>query len=252
LALAECRKIHFARAFVFVKIFLDIRLICLRLSLLYKQGGYQAFKINDPKPRNIHKASVSNNNVKTCWVLKCDIRKFFDNIDHQILIKILENYIPDKNIIRLLKEIINSFSAKQDSAGLPLGNLTSQLFVNIYMNEFGQFMKHKLKMKYYVRYADDFVVLSDSRPELLSTAQPIREFLRENLKLELHPKKLSISTIASGIDFLGWVSFSDHRILRTKTKQRMFKKLNSKNKKSYFGLISRGNTRKLAEKLANL
>ena len=266
----------------------------------YKHGGYQAFKINDPKPRRIHKASVrdrllhhaiyrqlypffdrvfvpdsyscrlnkgtqkainrfrkfiyktSKNNTKTCWVLKCDIRKFFENIDHQILINILENNIPDKHIIWLLKEIINSFSAKQVGVGLPLGNLTSQLFVNIYMNECDQFVKHKLKAKYYIRYADDFVILSDNRMRLLSLVRPIKEFLQETLKLGLHPKKLSISTVASGIDFLGWVSFPDHRILRTKTKQRMFKKLNDKNFQSYLGVLRHGNTYKLQESIVVL
>src|SRR3989338_6328626 len=101
---------------------------------------------------------VSKNNTKTCWVLKCDIRKFFVNIDHDILTAILKKYIPDENILWLLEEIIESFSP-----GLPLGNLTSQLFVNIYMNEFDQFAKHKLKAKYYIRYADDFVIYSKDR-----------------------------------------------------------------------------------------
>src|SRR3990167_492758 len=77
---------------------------------------------------------VSHNNTKTCWILKCDIRKFFASIDHKILLNILNSYIPDKQIIWLLQEIIESFSVKSD-IGLPLGNLTSQLFVNIYMNE---------------------------------------------------------------------------------------------------------------------
>ncbi len=263
-------------------------------NLSYKHGGYQAFKINDPKPRNIHKANVMDrllhhaiyrklypffdrvfasdsyscrlnkgthkavnrfriffqkarkNNTKSCWVLKCDIRKFFDNIDHKILLEILDKYISDKNIIWLLREIINSFSATQEGVGLPLGNLTSQLFVNIYMNEFDQFMKHKFKTKYYIRYADDFVVLSDDKECLSGLAQPIKEFLQVNLKLELHPQKLSISTVASGIDFLGWISFADYRVLRTKTKRRMLKKLNDKNLQSYLGILKHGNGHKIS------
>ncbi|HBR72073.1 MAG TPA: RNA-dependent DNA polymerase, partial [Candidatus Moranbacteria bacterium] len=161
-------------------------LIALRNDLsnhTYKHGGYQAFKINDPKPRDIHKATVrdrllhhaiyrilypffnrtfisdsyscridkgthkainkfreytyivSKNNTKTCWVLKCDIRKFFANINHSILLKILSEYIPDKDIMSLLENIVESFSVKSN-VGLPLGNLTSQLLVNIYMNKF--------------------------------------------------------------------------------------------------------------------
>ena len=78
---------------------------------------------------------VSKNDTKSCWILKCDIKKFFANINHKILLDILYSYIPDKQIIWLLKEIIESFSTKP-GMGLPLGNLTSQLLVNIYMNEF--------------------------------------------------------------------------------------------------------------------
>ena len=88
----------------------------------------------------------------------------------------LNSYIPDKQIIELLKEIIGSFSVKP-GVGLPLGNLTSQLFVNIYMNAFDQFVKHKLKVKYYIRYADDFVILSSTRKELENLILPVRIFL---------------------------------------------------------------------------
>ncbi|MBI3952687.1 MAG: hypothetical protein HY336_01895 [Candidatus Doudnabacteria bacterium] len=80
---------------------------------------------------------VSKNNHKTCWILKCDIRKFFGSIDHNILLKILQYYIPDQDILWLMKNIIVSFSTSENK-GLPLGNLTSQLFVNVYMNEFDQ------------------------------------------------------------------------------------------------------------------
>jgi len=191
----------------------------------YSHGSYQAFKINDPKPRDIHKASVrdrlihhaiyrilypffdktfigdsyscrnnkgthkavnkfrgyfykvSQNNTRTCWVLKCDIRKFFANIDHKILIGILREYIPDENIIRLLKNVIRSFSSSKQykKVGLPLGNLTSQLFVNVYMNKFNQFVKHKLKINYYIRYADDFVILSEYKI--------IRKYYFQNIRI---------------------------------------------------------------------
>src|SRR3989338_9167702 len=99
---------------------------------------------------------VSKNNTKTCWVLKCDIRKFFANIDHVILIDILKTRISDQGILGLLCNIIESFSSSRKGVGVPLGNLTSQLLVNIYMNEFDQFVKHHLKAKQYLRYPDDF------------------------------------------------------------------------------------------------
>jgi RNA-directed DNA polymerase len=245
----------------------------------YTHGGYQAFKINDPKPRDIHKATVrdrllhhaiyrilhpffdktfiadsyscrnekgthkainkfrkyfckvSKNNTKSCWVLKCDIRKFFANIDHGILVGILKEYVSDEDIMGLLENVIRSFSAKKDKeVGLPLGNLTSQLFVNIYMNKFDQFVKHKLKAKYYIRYADDFVILSNDKKWLENKISEINEFLMCKLKLNIHPDKISIETFSSGVDFLGMINFPDHRILRTKTKRRMLKKILLKQK----------------------
>ncbi|MBP6855875.1 MAG: group II intron reverse transcriptase domain-containing protein [Candidatus Pacebacteria bacterium] len=260
----------------------------------YKHGGYEQFKISDPKPRIISKAQVrdrllhhaiyrilypffdktfshtsyscrlnkgthkainqlrnyfyivSQNNTKTCWALKCDIRRFFDNIDHQILISTLKQYIPDKGIIWLFEEIINSFHSTKDDVGLPLGNLTSQLFVNVYMNSFDQYIKHILRVKCYIRYADDFVVLSENRDYLINLISQTSHFLEHNLKLHLHSGKVSIKALSSGIDFLGWVSFPDHRILRTSTKRKMIKKLRTTNSSqvvnSYLGLIKHGNT----------
>ena len=205
---------------------------------------------------------AGKNNTRTCWVLKCDIRKFFASIDHSILIQILKEYIPEQNIISLLEEIIGSFSslpaiasAKEGSlVGLPLGNLTSQLLVNIYMNKFDQFVKHKLKAKYYIRYADDFIILSDNKKELEVLLLRIGVFLRAELKLELHPNKVSIKTLASGIDFLGWVNFAEHRVLRTSTKKRMLKRVSQNPKaetlNSYKGLLRHGNAKKLEMKIA--
>lgn len=272
-------------------------------SLRYNHDGYKAFKINDPKPRNIHKASVrdrllhraiykilypffdrtfisdsfscrndkgthkalnhfrsfaykvSKNKTKTCWILKCDIRKFFENINHNILIDILKRYIPDKNIIWLLEKVIRSFTSKPNT-GLPLGNLTSQLLVNIYMNELDQFVKHKLKIKYYIRYADDFVILSVDKNRLENQIEPIKNFLSDRLKLETHPNKVFIKTLASGIDFLGWVHFPDHRTLRTATKRRMFRRLKESQTpetiNSYLGLIKYGNALKIRQSIESL
>ncbi len=214
----------------------------------YRHGVYHAFKISDPKPREIHKAGVrdrllhhaiyrilhpyydrkfifdsyscrlgkgthrainrfreygrivSQNHTRTAWVLKCDIKKFFASIDHEILIIILKKYIVDKNIIWLLENIIESYETSpigfatsplergKTGRGLPLGNLTSQLFANIYMNEFDQ-----------------------------------------------------------------WVNFPRLRVLRTSTKRRMFKRLETNNtagtKASYLGLLNHGDAYKLKRKI---
>ncbi|MFA5987972.1 MAG: reverse transcriptase/maturase family protein [Candidatus Paceibacterota bacterium] len=273
-------------------------------NMSYKHGEYVAFNISDPKPRNIHKATVrdrllhhaiyrqlyplfdktfiydsyscrlnkgthkaldrfryfarkvSNNDTKTVWVLKCDVRKFFASIDQATLTKIVKKYISDKNVIWLLNQIISSFCSTKEGVGLPvqtglpLGNLTSQLLVNVYMNEFDQFMKHEIKAKYYIRYADDFVIMSQDKAWLEETLKQIKEFLLTKLKLNLHPDKVSIKTLASGIDFLGWVNFIDHRVLRTSTKKRMVKSLVQSSGKeeslqSYLGMLSHGNTGKI-------
>lgn len=264
----------------------------------YKHGGYKAFKINDPKPRDIHKASVrdrllhhalyrvlypyfdkkfiydsyscrvnkgthkainrfrdfvrkvSKNNTKQCWVLKCDIRKFFASIDHQTLKNILAKHIGDEDILNLLNQVIDSFNSIYAMAdmrkGLPLGNLTSQLLVNIYMNSFDYFVKRELKVKYYIRYADDFVILNDNKNDLEKILSKISEFLTNELKLTLHPNKVSVSTFSSGVDFLGWVNYPNHRVLRTATKKRMIKRLagnpTKETTQSYKGLMKWGNT----------
>jgi len=198
---------------------------------------------------------ASRNNTKTCWVLKGDIKNFFASINHEILINILKDYISDENIIRLLTQVVNSFHV-ENGKGLPLGNLTSQLFANIYLNEFDRFVKHKIKAKFYIRYADDFVILSDDKGWLENQVFKIKEFLSSSLNLEIHPNKISIKTMASGVDFLGWVNFPDHHVLRQSTKKRMFRKLKENNYKeesylSYLGMIKHGQSYKIKQELLN-
>ncbi len=197
---------------------------------------------------------VSKNNTKTCWVLKCDIKKFFANIDHTILKIILGRYILDADILCLVEKVIDSFyTSGKVGVGLPLGNLTSQLLVNIYMNDFDQFVKRALKVKYYARFADDFIFLSTSKTHLESLIPSIEEFLRYHLGLELHERKVFMKSLASGIDFLGWVHFSEHRVLLNSTKRRMQKRIIENSKpatiQSYLGMLSHGNARKLQEEI---
>ncbi|MDE2071573.1 MAG: group II intron reverse transcriptase domain-containing protein [Patescibacteria group bacterium] len=199
-------------------------------------------------------AKASLNDTKTLWALKCDIKKFFASVDQGVLSKILERRIPDANILRLIGRVTESFSSTAPGKGLPLGNLTSQLLVNVYMNEFDQFVKHKLKVKYYIRYADDFVILSRDKEWLESLLPRIEKFLWNELRLTLHPKKVSIHTIASGVDFLGWVHFPDHRVLRRTTKRRMLRRTaglqqESAIVQSYKSLLKHGNTKKLWRRL---
>ncbi len=195
---------------------------------------------------------VSQNHTRTTWVLKCDIRKFFEHINHDVLFRLLEERIVDFDILGLLYEVIYSFSAAP-GRGLPLGNLTSQLFANNYLNEFDQWMKNILRERFYIRYGDDFVIFSRDRDYLLLHIPQIRTFLYERLRLILHPQKLFIKSIASGVDFLGWVHFSDHRVLRGATRRRMMRRIakhgTPETMASYRGFLKHGNAEKLKRKL---
>ncbi|MBI4256701.1 group II intron reverse transcriptase domain-containing protein [Candidatus Uhrbacteria bacterium] len=197
---------------------------------------------------------ASHNHRRTIWVLKCDIRKFFASVDHATLIHILDQQLDDKLIVNLLSTIVESFHV-EPGKGLPLGNITSQLFANIYMNEFDQFVKHGLGFKHYIRYADDFVFLSQDRRELQDVLSVVTMFLQQNLHLSLHPNKVKLRTFASGVDFLGWVHFPDHRVLRSTTKRRMWARLSQIPSQpviqSYLGLLSHGNSRKLISEIEN-
>jgi retron-type reverse transcriptase len=204
-----------------------------------------------------HAYRVSKNHTKICWVLKCDIRKFFASIDQRVLLDIFARYEHDSDTIWLINQIVCSFNSDRSSKGLPLGNLTSQLLVNIYMNEFDQFIKHKLKAKYYIRYADDFVFLSRNKKWLESLIPHIANFLDSKLALTLHPDKVYIKSFASGVDFLGWIHFPDHRILRTAAKRKMLRVIGEKKDKeetvqSYLGLLSHGNSEKLRSKVEKI
>lgn len=218
------------------------------------------------KQKGVHKAlqrfnafahKESKNHTRTCWVLKCDIKQFFASIDHDILFSLVKEYIPDEDILSLLKNIIDSYKTEdKKGTGLPLGNLTSQLLTNIYMNHFDQWVKHTLKVKYYIRYADDFVFFSHDKTYLEQTLTLVDKFLSEELRLILHPKKIFLKTIASGINFLGWVHFSNHRIIRTVTKRRMFNRIKQQpteeTLQSYVGLLKHGNGKKIEEQMVSL
>ncbi len=229
-------------------LFFDRTFISDSFSCRLDKGTHRAI---DRFRRFFYKAS--QNNTKTVHVLKCDIKKFFASIDQDILMNILNKYIFDKDILKLVSKIVSSFHLSETGVGLPLGNLTSQLLVNIYMNEFDQFIKHKIKVKYYIRYADDFVILSKSKDWLESLIPKIQLFLSEKLKLRLHPNKVSIKTLSSGIDFLGWVHFPYHRVLRTSTKKRMLRNIENNPRPatiaSYIGLLKHGNSYKLKKQI---
>lgn len=215
----------------------------------------------------------SKNDTKTCWILKCDISKFFASVNHKILLKILSRRVTDNDFLELLLKIIDSFYSDKtvdlnDKKGIPIGNLTSQFFSNIYLNELDRFVKHKLKIKYYLRYADDFAFISKDRDYLLKLIKIVEEFLAKELDLELHPKKIIIRKFSSGVDFLGYIIFPKYILPRTKTKKRLIRKIKEKvdlykagkisseslnqTIQSYYGFLSHSNSYKFKQELQNL
>ena len=187
---------------------------------------------------------VSKNWKQTAWVLKCDVRKFFDSIDHKILRELIIQKVDEKEILWLIDIIFDSFE-KEKGKGLPLGNVTSQLFANIYLNELDQFAKHALKAKHYFRYCDDFIIVHQDRNFLDNAKKKIADFLEYKLHLKLHPDKVEIRKVSQGIDFLGYVILPHSIVLRTKTKRRIGRKIreevtsynNKKISKNYFSAM---------------
>lgn len=207
---------------------------------------------------------ISERGQNACWVLKLDVKKFFASVNHQILIDLLSDKIEGPDFLNILQKIINSFPEQ----GIPIGNLTSQYFANIYLHELDQFITKKLKIQYYIRYADDFVIFSPNRQDLFDLITIIRKFLDLKLNLTLHPQKIILRKFRSGIDFLGYIVFPNHILPRTKTKRRLIKKIKEKIKQykqqeiteeklkatinSYLGYLSHSNSYALKKELIKM
>ncbi|MDD3175720.1 MAG: reverse transcriptase domain-containing protein [Candidatus Nanoarchaeia archaeon] len=202
--------------------------------------------LNAIKRFNYFKTKVSNNFTRICFVLKADIKSYFDNVNHEILINILKKYFDDENIINLIKLILKNHKTIEKGKGMPLGNLTSQFFANVYLNELDQFIKHKLKIKYYIRYVDDFVILGKNKNKLIEYKQKIDLFLKQELVLKLHPDKSKILDLNNGINFLGFRIFP-HHILLAKRNLRKFKNSLIKLREKY--LIKKIDRENIVEKL---
>lgn len=165
----------------------------------------------------------SRGGSKQTWVLKCDIKKYFENVNQDILLTLIAKKIQDERTLNLLARIIKSFDR-----GMPLGNLTSQLFANIYLDPFDHFVKETLCAPIYLRYCDDFMLVHTSREWLVDRLGAIQNYLQTNLKLKLHPNKITIRPFHWGVDWLGYVLFPHCIILRHKTRKRMWKKVGQK------------------------
>lgn len=175
------------------------------------------------------------------YYLKLDISKYFYRVDHDVLMSILQRKIADKDLLHVLSVIINcenthfglplgedvgnvAYDELLSDVGLPIGNLTSQMFANLYLNELDQFCKHKLKLHFYIRYMDDIIILHPDKVFLERVKRDIETFLEEKLHLQLN-KKTCIRPNSMGIEFVGFRVWSTHIKLRKKTAKKLKKRL---------------------------
>lgn len=169
------------------------------------------------------KRQVSRNNTRASFVLKADIKHYFEEVDHEVLINLLRRKIKDEKVIELIIKILNN--GTENGRSMPLGNLTSQFFANVYLNELDYFIKQILHVKYYIRYVDDFVILHESKEQLEEWKLEIENFLSERLKLELHPQKSKIIPLFQGVDFVGFRNFYNFKLLRKRNLRKFILKL---------------------------
>lgn len=171
---------------------------------------------------------ITINFKEHAFCLKADIKHYFEEVDHKILIKIISRRVNDKNILFLIETILKSntiqFGGKR-LRGMPLGNYTSQFFGNVYLHDLDYFVKHILKVEYYIRYVDDFVIFHSSKKQLEIWKNKIDEFLKEKLKIQLHPQKSRIIPLSRGIDFVGFRNFPYYRLLRKRNIRNMKRKI---------------------------
>jgi len=158
------------------------------------------------------------------YAFQADIAKYFENINHKILLAILERKIKDKKIINLARLILESWN-KNLGKGVPIGNLTSQFFANLYLNELDYFVKFELGNKHYVRYMDDFILFSKNKKELWNWHAEINKFLVEKLLLSLHKRKSTVYNVVNGVPFLGFRILKKYRRIKNANVVRFIKRI---------------------------
>lgn len=234
--------------------------------------------------RNVR--SITQNHTQEGYVLKMDIANYFASIDRDILDEQLSRHITDPWWVWLYKTILHHDPTQNvfvrssqalmkrvpahkslfnsNGKGLPIGNLSSQLFGNVYLNDLDQYAKHELKIKHYVRYVDDILVVGKCSKELAKLVKPIDSFLGDKLRLRLHPNKISINKIEHGFDALGYVVRPYTKYIRRSTLKRGIHTLKDMceakahpheimaTANSYFALLRRANSWRERERLADL
>lgn len=209
-------------------------------SSIKKRGIYKAFE-------NIKKSLKDIEETQYC--LKLDIKKFYPNVNHDILKSILRKKFKDKDLLWLLDNIIDSTS------GIPIGNYLSQHLSNIYLTYFDHWIKEDKKIKYYFRYCDDIVILSKDKEFLHLLLKEIEEYLKDNLKLQLKQNYQIFPINKRGLDFIGYKFYHTHILLRKSIKLRFINMIkynnNIKSRASYNGWLIWCNSINLQNKYLN-
>lgn len=194
---------------------------------------------------NVKKALRDKENTQYC--LKMDIVKFYPNVNHTILKGLLARKFKDQELLWLLHEIIDSAN------GLPIGNYLSQYLANFYLSYFDHWLKEKKRVKYYFRYADDLVILSQNKAELHQLLNDIKTYLKINLKLQVKGNYQIFPVAARGIDFVGYRFYHSHTLLRKSIKKRFAKAVSKKKGRAsiaaYNGWAKHADTKHLLKKL---
>ncbi len=194
------------------------------------------------------------------YALKADIRHYFDTVDHEVLLSILGRRIKDQQLMELVRVILTNHTSKPrrlvhldnqgasesespllydnitpektenhitllQKKGMPLGNLTSQFFANIYLAELDHYVKHELRVRYYLRYVDDFIIFSKDKKQLQAWEDEIATYLHNRLKLQLHPDKTKIMPIKAGVQLVGFRVFRHHKLLKKSNLRRLHARL---------------------------
>ena len=212
------RVVHHALCNIIEPIF-EKTFICDSYANRKDKGAHAAMKRFDYFKRKVsHNGRLLPNaidgNQVYGYVLKADIKRYFDSVNHKIMIRIISRKIKDEKILWLIRKILNNHNCKISGKGMPIGNLTSQFFANVYLNELDYFVKHKMKSKYYIRYVDDFVTLHKDKEFLEKCKIQMDEFLLNCLGLELHKQKSKIRPLSNGTNFLGFRVFYYHKLLK--------------------------------------
>ena len=225
--------------------------------------------------------SITRNGKRKAYYLQLDIKDFFITINKGILYDLVRARLKQSDLLWLAESVIfwdctssyvqrgdrsilssippnKTLFGKENRQGLPIGNLTSQFFANIYLNELDQFAKHVLKAKYYLRYVDDFVILSRNMKELEDFRGKVQCFLSDRLRLQLHPRRQKLLPVSAGIDFLGYIVRQDYTLVRRRVINNLKAKLRIKHVDpeklrstiaSYLGHFKWANSYHLTEKI---